>query len=351
MPVRAPDALAWLVDQGERRVLGRLRDAHVELGERLLAPVPPLRRAHTDVAAASYAAARAMRVTASGLRALADHGVGPRLDSRAAGLLAVADVLDPTTPVGPGLVLRLAGHDLEPQADVLRAALPHATGHVVVLVHGLLEHDGSWQPPAGPSYADALRARTAATPVTVRYATGRAPGETGRELARTLETLLDAWPAAVTRVSLVGHGMGGRVVLAASRHALAAAQDWPALVRDVVLLGEPESGAPGEKLAHLARPLRPAPVRALGAGRSPLLVGAVAPDGWLRPDVTVVWGADRRAVAPLPRAVHRVVRRPGRPLLHDPQVADLLVGWLGARPAPMLGDGPHPTEGDADGRA
>jgi hypothetical protein len=143
--------------------------------------------------------------------------------------------------------------------------------------------------------------------------------------------------------------MGGRVVLAASRHALAAAQDWPGLVRDVVLLGEPESGAPGEKLARLAAPLRPSPARALGGGRSALLVGTLGPTAWEGREVTAVWGRDRASIAPLPRTTVHVARRPGRRVLHDPHVADLLVGWLGARPAPMLGA--TPTEGGPDGRA
>ncbi len=350
MPARTPDAVAWLVDQGERRLLPRVRGVHLGLADRVLAPVPPLRHLHESVAEVAYAAgARGLRGSAAGLRLLGRHGVGPRLDGRASGLLAAVDALDPAAPLGPTMAVRADGRDVPLEPDALAATHPRAGGHVVVLVHGLLEHDGTWSATSGPSVPQVLSARTSATPVVVRYATGRAPGEAGRELARLLTSLVDAWPGGVTRLSLVGHGLGGRVVQSAGRHGLASAADWPALVREVVLLGEPESGAPGEKLARLAAPLRPAPVRAIGAGRAELLVGTLTPTAWEGRDVTAVWGDDRRSVAPLPRTTVHVVRRPGRRLLHDPRVADLLVGWLGARPAPMLG--PTPTEGGPDGRA
>ncbi|WP_019146042.1 esterase/lipase family protein [Aeromicrobium massiliense] len=350
MPARTPDALAWLVDQGDRRLLPRVRAAHLGLADRLLAPVPALRHLHESAAGAAYAAGSlGLRGSAAGLRLMGRHGVGPRLDGRASGLLAAVDALDPAAPLGPTMAVRADGRDVPLAPDALAAAYPRAGGHVVVLVHGLLEHDGTWSAASGPSYPGVLAARTAATPVVVRYATGRAPGETGGELARLLTSLVDAWPVGVTRLTLVGHGLGGRVVQSAARHGLASAADWPALVREVVLLGEPESGAPGEKLARLAAPLRPAPVRALGAGRARLLVGTLTPTTWEGREVTAAWGDDRRSVAPLPRTTVHVARRPGRPLLPDPRVADLLVGWLGERPAPMLG--PTPTEGEPDGRA
>lgn len=350
MPARTPDALAWLVDQGERRLLPRVRDAHLALADRLLAPVPPLRHLHESAAGTAYVVgSQGMRGSAAGLRMLGRHGVGARLDGRAAGLLAALDALDPAAPLGPTMTVRADGRDVPLRPDALAAAFPRASGHVVVLVHGLLEHDGSWSPSSGASYADVVAARTAATTVVVRYATGRAPGETGRELAGLLTSLVGSWPGGVTRLSLVGHGLGGRVVQSAARHGLASAADWPALVREVVLLGEPESGAPGEKLARLAEPLRPAPARALGAGRAALLVGTLTPTAVEGADAVAAWGPDRRAVAPLPRTTVHVARRPGHRLLHDPRVADLLVGWLGPRPAPMLG--PTPTEGEPDGRA
>ncbi len=350
---RSPDALAWLVEQGRTRVLPAVREQHLRLSDRLLTPVPVALRTHDAVAAGAYGAADAgLRGSAAALRLVARHGVGRRLDvtGRGASLLTAIDALDPRAPLGTPLAVRAGGHDVAPDASALRRAFPDAHGHVAVLVHGLLEDDTSWAGGAA-AYPDVLAARTGATPVVVRYATGRAVGETGRELSLLLAALTDAWPVAVTRLSLVGHGMGGRVVQAAGRHGLASAADWPRLVRQVVLLGEPESGAPGEKLAHLTASLRrAAPLPGLAAGRSTLRLGLVTPTEWHGQEVTAVWGTDRHAVAPLPRADHHVVRRPGRPLLHDAEVGALLTGWLATRGPGMLS--PDPTEGEPpDGRA
>ena len=55
----------------------------------------------------------------------------------------------------------------------------------------------------------------------------------------------------VTRITLVGHSMGGLVARAATNHATASGQTWQHLVRDVVCLGTPHAGANLEKVAHL----------------------------------------------------------------------------------------------------
>ena len=66
-----------------------------------------------------------------------------------------------------------------------------------------------------------------------------------------LRQLVEAWPTDVTRITLVGHSMGGLVVRAATNHATASGQTWQHLVRDVVCLGTPHTGAALEKVAHM----------------------------------------------------------------------------------------------------
>ncbi len=149
----------------------------------------------------------------------------------------------------------------EPQLDV------HPT--VVVLVHGLGNHESMW----GQAHLAAVRDRHA-TPLTVRYTTGQAIADSGAELAALLADLVSTWPVEVERLVLVGHSMGGLVI----RAALAADPDgaepvWRALVTDVVTLGTPHAGAPLERVAARSLALvsafpAAAPIAALGDERS-----------------------------------------------------------------------------------
>ncbi len=151
----------------------------------------------------------------------------------------------------------------EPQLDV------HPT--VVVLVHGLGNHEGMW----GQAHLAAVRARHA-TALTVRYTTGQAIADSGAELATLLEHLVGTWPVQVQRLVLVGHSMGGLVVRAALADAGAARAGQPAwrpLVTDVVTLGTPHTGASLERVAARSLALASAvpaaaPIAALGDERS-----------------------------------------------------------------------------------
>lgn len=94
----------------------------------------------------------------------------------------------------------------------------------VVFVHGLMGDEHIWQTgPAGllrygPRLAQDLPVRC----LYVRYNTGLHISENGRALSQLLTQLVQAWPEAITDLTLVGHSMGGLVIRSAGYYAQAA---------------------------------------------------------------------------------------------------------------------------------
>ena len=83
------------------------------------------------------------------------------------------------------------------------------TPHLVVFLHGLGETEHAW---GSPNYGDLL---DDATPVFIRFNTGRHISDNGAALARLLDELVRDWPVEVERITLIGHSMGGLVARSA----------------------------------------------------------------------------------------------------------------------------------------
>lgn len=122
--------------------------------------------------------------------------------------------------------------------------LPHA----LVLVHDLGMSDLQWERD-GPDTGSALAAGLDATPIYVRYNTGRHVAATGHDLAAALEQEVARWPVKLQGLAMVGHGMGGLVLRSALHQAVRNGMAWPAVLRRIVFLGTPHAGAhPGRAL-------------------------------------------------------------------------------------------------------
>jgi pimeloyl-ACP methyl ester carboxylesterase len=251
--------------------------------------------------AASYAAGQVVGVVATwrsrtvGYRLIADRPRG----NLAVGALngAWGDTLARLrNPLALSMTIRVDGRDVAPTTPALRGAFSGCGGDLVVFLHGLCETERAWWLRAEDHHGDRdsthgsrLAAETGATPVYLRYNSGLHISENGERLAALLDELIACWPVPVTRLTLVGHSMGGLVIRAACCHGQQASASWLPLVRRVVYLGSPHLGAPLEVAATAAglalqklpetRPLASA-LATRSVGIKDLRYGDVRPDDW-----------------------------------------------------------------------
>ena len=152
-------------------------------------------------------------------------------------------------PLATNMVLRHGGLALQLDAPALQTALPHATGRLLVLVHGLCMNDLQWSRD-GHDHGQALARELGFTPVYLLYNSGLPVHVNGAELARLMQSLLAAWPVPLQRVTMLCHSMGGLLARSALHQGSLAGQTWPASVDEVVFLGTPHHGAPLERAGH-----------------------------------------------------------------------------------------------------
>ncbi|MEN8182852.1 MAG: alpha/beta hydrolase [Myxococcota bacterium] len=278
-------------------------------------------RGHGLIAAGVYESIRTVNGWARDGFAL---GVGPllrRLDdpseppsARREALVSVlngvyGDHLDATgNPLAIPMSFRADGRSVQPQPQRLATALPNATPHVLILIHGLCLSD-RWQAEDGQGLGSRLREEADFTPLTLRYNTGRHISTNGRELAGKLEALLAHWPVEVESLTLIGHSMGGLVARSAGGYGSEAGHAWPGKLRSLVCLGSPHHGAPLEKSGNvLAAALRLSqytdPLGLLGrirsAGIKDLRYGNLCDEDWHGRDPDALAGDSRRPLPLLP---------------------------------------------------
>lgn len=361
---RTLDVAALALEYGEQVLRGPVEQTHRSVARAIFKPTRLLggrlpERIHDAVAGVAYSAmSQGLRASSAAARSMAAQGVGSPIESTHSGrqvLAAInglvgAQLRDQADPQAIDMAIRVGGQDIELARWSLRQAFPSATGHIVVFVHGLCESDESWLigTASADPYPQRVASDTLSSPVVLRYNTGLSIVENGRRLDTLLSQLLETWPEHITRISLVGHGMGALVARAATNHATAAARTWPHAVREVVCLGEPQAGANWERAAHATalmlssvgtKPSSEASRKA-GSEAAPVAYGRISSTEWHGRAVTDLWGTERIAAAPLTRAVYHfvsldqleVVPGVGKfTLLNHRLVGEWLVGWINAR--------------------
>lgn len=227
-----------------------------------------------------------------------DPATTPRRDALVSGLNGVVGDYLETTGNPLAMPMRLYRHDASPPS-----------GRVLVLVHGLCANHAHWKH-RGHCHGEALALSHALSPVYASYNSGRHVSLNGRELAATLEELVETWPVPITQLVLLGHSMGGLVSRSACEYGRRAGHRWLQHLSDLVLLGTPHHGAPLERAGNLAAlllELSPyaAPIARIGGGRSAGIVdlrfGNVVDEDWQDQDRQ--HRTDPRKPLPLPDGV------------------------------------------------
>ena len=292
---------------------GGIGAVHAAIADRVFRAVgpaaAPARATHDVIAAATYAAI-------GGSAALAGRAAGAALPAREVsgtrrGAIALAvlnglhgDALESEgSALQVPMALRAGGRIARVPED-----FPDATGRLVVLVHGLFETEHAWTA-ASDGYGARLARDLGATPLSVRYNTGRHVSSNGRDLAALLDATVAAWPVPLESIALVGHSMGGLVARSACHHGGA----FTAHVRHVVSLGTPHAGAPlAQGLHHAAHALHALPetrplahlLRRRSAGIRDLRSAALVDADWAGRDPDALRAAACAEVPLLEGATH-----------------------------------------------
>lgn len=149
-------------------------------------------------------------------------------------------------------------HDGRPvpmQRDALAELHPNASPRVVVLVHGLMCTEDHWNFDDGDHYGSLLARDLGYTPLVLRYNSGLAIPDSGRELANLLQALLQAYPVAVEEILPIGFSMGGLVIRSACHIAATEKLGFLPRMQRAIYVGTPHRGAPLERVARKAAKL------------------------------------------------------------------------------------------------
>lgn len=222
-------------------------------------------------------------------------------------------LLDTANPLAIRMSLRHEGQPLVLDPQALAARLPHATGKILVMVHGLCMNDLQWcgNSALPQGHGGQLARELGYTPVYLHYNTGLHTSANGEQLAGLLQQLVKAWPQPVQDVTLLVHSMGGLVARSACHHAAQTGHSWLQQLKAMVFLGTPHHGAPLERLGSwvdgvLGSNLVTRPFARIGqvrsAGITDLRHGNVLEADW-RQAGRFERGPDVREVVPLPGGV------------------------------------------------
>ena len=244
--------------------------------------------------------------------ALSQVDLSPEREGLVAALNGVlGDYLAATSnPLAIAMAFRREGRALAPEASAVTARLPDVSGRLLVLVHGLCMNDLQWSRD-GHDHGEALADELGFTRLPLHYNSGLHISINGRELARQLEKVIDAWPLPIERLVILCHSMGGLVARSAVHYGVLAGHRWPARLDDLVFLGTPHHGVPLERAGHwvdvvLGAAPYAAPFARLGkvrsAGITDLRYGSLVDEDWVGRD-RFERAADRRQHVPLPNKV------------------------------------------------
>lgn len=307
-----------------------------------------LTKAHGHIASAVYAT---IRGTNSALRTGLDSAfsVLPKTSShndeqseaeiRAIGAIngAFGDHLEATgNALAQPMILTTAKQHLDINKTALTQAVPQASAHLVILVHGLSMSELGWRGEDNTDIGTRLGDEQDCTPLYLRYNSGRHISTNGQEFAALLQQLVEAWPVPVESLSLIGHSMGGLLIRSACWYADKEQSEWLQKLSRVMCLGTPHHGSVVAKAGHaLNRAMEAIPYvkplafgRKRSAGIKDLRHGDLLDEDW-QADTGQGAKQDKRTPVPLLPGIdyYFIAATLGRDL-HDPlghALGDLLV--------------------------
>lgn len=300
MPERTPTS-SWIrfattvADRAVAATAQAMHRAITDANFRWVGPLGrPVKAVHDAVVDWTWDTVRAAVRGAGSVAATVAARGGPEGDespgAQRARAIALGSVDVGLIDAAPGLdhemTLVVDGRACAPDPDQLRMAYPDASDRLVVFVHGLVDTEAAWTATTVPDEV----AAAGATPLLVRYGSGRPVADNGQDLADLLDDIIVGWSVPVVRLVVVAHSMGGLVTRAAAATGDHRGHSWPDRLTDVVHIATPHLGSWLEKVANLTSwtlrraSTRSAPIGDLldqrSRGIKDLRFGALADSPW-----------------------------------------------------------------------
>ncbi|QBM18836.1 hypothetical protein MARI_29790 [Marinobacter sp. JH2] len=147
---------------------------------------------------------------------------------------------------GNGLAVPMTAFAGGQALDVSKPEVADPGSTVCLSIHGLMELESVWDfPDRGDEHYGTQLAHAIgdATPVKLRFNSGRPIYRNGQDLADLIERLVVNWPVAVKRLILLGHSMGGLLIRSACHYGLTKGHRWVGASLDCVYIGSPHDGS------------------------------------------------------------------------------------------------------------
>jgi pimeloyl-ACP methyl ester carboxylesterase len=223
-------------------------------------PAAWVRSAHDAITHGVYSAVRH-----GGSAALSAAGVAERLMVDANAPPSKAQLLgrsalngvfgDALAQAGNALAVRMSLHQHGHELALTPESLAELRPRVAVFIHGLACDETSWWAQGGKrdsDYGSSLERDLGMSAIYLRYNTGLAVDDNAQALSDLLEQLVQAAPARLRELTLIGHSMGGLVARRACAIAASSNATWQRRVGSIICLGTPHQGSGWEKLGYFA---------------------------------------------------------------------------------------------------
>jgi len=176
---------------------------------------------------------------------------GLRIDAKAALNGAVGDRLSADSS---RLAIEMQLMHCARPLDLDSGELPGTAGYssrIAIFVPGLMAGPTFWNFVTPRPFPERLAGDRGVTSIHVNYNSGLHISKNGRQLAKMIQKLVDAWPVEVTEINLIGHSMGGLVSRSTGHYASELELPWLSKLRRMILLGAPLRGASLEQVANI----------------------------------------------------------------------------------------------------
>jgi pimeloyl-ACP methyl ester carboxylesterase len=223
-------------------------------------PAAWVRSAHDAITHGVYSAVRhggSAALSAAGMaeRLMVDADAPPS-KAQLLGRSALNGVFgDALAQAGNALAARMCLHQHGHELTLSSESLAELRPRVAVFIHGLACDETSWWAQGGQrdsDYGSSLERDLGMSAVYLRYNTGLAVDDNAQALSGLLEQLVQAAPARLRELTLIGHSMGGLVARRACAVAASSSTTWHRRVGSIICLGTPHQGSGWEKLGHFA---------------------------------------------------------------------------------------------------